>query len=113
MRIDVRDRLDYRMSFAAERTYLAYLRTGLALLAAGVAVAAGLPGAGAQRLRQGLGGLLVLLGVTSVAGAYRQLRQVNAAMLRGEPLPASWLTALLGGGLVLVGIGALVVVALS
>lgn len=30
---------DYRMSLAAERTYLAYPRTGLALTAAGVAVA--------------------------------------------------------------------------
>jgi uncharacterized membrane protein YidH (DUF202 family) len=34
---------DYRMSLAAGRTYLAYLRTGLALTAAGVAVVAALP----------------------------------------------------------------------
>ena len=38
---------DYRMSLAAERTYLAYLRTGLALTAAGVAVAGAFPQAGA------------------------------------------------------------------
>jgi uncharacterized membrane protein YidH (DUF202 family) len=48
---------DYRMSLAAERTYLAYLRTGLALMAAGVGVgvAAALPDAGAKPYRRVLG----------------------------------------------------------
>jgi len=45
------DEPDYRMSLAAERTYLAYVRTALALLAAGVAVAGALPDAGHEGLR--------------------------------------------------------------
>ena len=34
---------DYRMTLAAERTYLAYARTALAFMAGGVAVAGALP----------------------------------------------------------------------
>ena len=53
---------DYRMSLAAERTYLAYVRTSLALLAAGVAVVGVLPNAGHLPLRRATGLVLVARG---------------------------------------------------
>jgi putative membrane protein len=78
---------DYRMSLAAERTYLAYLRTGLALTAAGVAVAGALPDAGAEGLRRGLGVALVLIGGAVFAAARSRWAAVTRAMQRGAPLP--------------------------
>ena len=55
-------RLDYRMSFASERTYLAYLRTSLALLATGIAVVGALPHAGHAGIRRWMGVALVIAG---------------------------------------------------
>ena len=81
------DHPDYRMSLAAERTYLAYLRTGLALTAAGVAVAGALPDAGAETLRRALGVALVVVGGTVFALARARWAAVTRAMQAGEPLP--------------------------
>ncbi len=104
--------VDYRMSFAAERTYLAYLRTGLALIAAGVAVAGALPGAGVEDLRRGVGLGLVALGGVTVAGARLRWRAVTAAMQAGLPLPRSAVSDLLAVALVLTACAAAVVVVL-
>jgi putative membrane protein len=81
------DQPDYRMSLAAERTYLAYVRTGLALTAAGVAVAGALPHAGAETLRRVLGIALVVIGGAVFASARPRWAAVTQAMQRGEPLP--------------------------
>ncbi|MDT9686501.1 DUF202 domain-containing protein [Streptomyces sp. TRM76323] len=86
---------DYRFSLANERTFLAWLRTGLALVGGGFAVDQFLPD-----LRWGVrvGMALVLLG----AGALCALRAVNhwvrceRAMRRGEDLPVSRFPTLLG-----------------
>ncbi|MCQ0022102.1 DUF202 domain-containing protein, partial [Streptomyces somaliensis DSM 40738] len=86
---------DYRFSLANERTFLAWLRTGLALVGGGFAVDQFLPD-----LRWGVrvGMALVLLG----AGALCALRAVHhwvrceRAMRRGEDLPVSRFPALLG-----------------
>ena len=80
---------DYRMSLAAERTYLAYVRTALALLAAGVAVVGALPDAGYEGLRRVIGVLLVVTGLLVAVSAQLRLRQVMSAMRRGEPMPRS------------------------
>jgi putative membrane protein len=85
---------DYRFSLANERTFLAWLRTGLALVGGGFAVDQFLPD-----LRWGVrvGMALVLLG----AGALCALRAVNhwvrceRAMRRGEDLPVSRFPAVL------------------
>ncbi|GAA4926259.1 YidH family protein [Streptomyces coeruleoprunus] len=86
---------DYRFSLANERTFLAWLRTGLALVGGGFAVDQFLPD-----LRAGVrvGVALALL----AAGALCALRAVNhwvrceRAMRRGEDLPVSRFPALLG-----------------
>ncbi|GAA1009270.1 membrane protein [Streptomyces sp. F-3] len=85
---------DYRFSLANERTFLAWLRTALALIAGGFAVDQFLP-----RLPQGwrIGLALALLG----AGVLCSLRAVDhwvrceRAMRRGEDLPASRFPAVL------------------
>lgn len=101
---------DYRMSLAAERTYLAYVRTSLALLAGGVAVVAALPEAGALTLRRGIGVILVLMGVSVAATAYARWREVDRAMRHGGPLPRSRATVPLAIGMVVAGTLALAVV---
>lgn len=83
------DEPDYRMSLAAERTFLAYIRTSLALSAGGVAVVGALPDAGREDLRRVIGAGLVLLGLLVAVTARMRWRQVDAAMRRGDPLPRS------------------------
>ncbi|MCS0636075.1 DUF202 domain-containing protein [Streptomyces sp. LP05-1] len=86
---------DYRFSLANERTFLAWLRTALALVGGGFAVDQFLP-----ELRWGVrvALALALLG----AGALCALRAVNhwvraeRAMRRGEDLPVSRFPVLLG-----------------
>jgi putative membrane protein len=101
---------DYRMSMAAERTYLAYLRTGLALLAAGVAVAGALPDAGAEPLRRGLGLGLVAIGGTVTAAARWRWITIDRTMRRGEPMRPGRLALALGVVMIMVAIVAAVLV---
>jgi putative membrane protein len=106
-------RPDYRMSLAAERTYLAYLRTGLALTAAGVAVAGALPHAGAETLRRVLGIALVVVGGLVFASARPRWSAVSRAMERGEPLPPPRVGLGLSVVLVFAAIAAVVVAILA
>jgi putative membrane protein len=98
--VDAEQEPDYRMSLAAERTYLAYVRTALALMAAGIGVAGALPDAGGKPLRRVIGVVLVLAGGGLLVAARRRWLAVDQAMRRGEPLPTigklhalSWLLA--------------------
>ena len=104
---------DYRMSLAAERTYLAYLRTGLAMTAAGVAGAAALPHAEAARLRRALGAGLVIVGAVVFAAARPRWAAVMRAMELGKPLPRSRLAPALAVALTVSALAALVVVFLA
>lgn len=101
---------DYRMSLAAERTYLAYVRTALALLAAGVAVAGALPDAGHENLRRMMGVVLVLAGLLVAATARARWRTVDAAMRRGTPLPYGRTPLALSAAVVIVALLALALV---
>lgn len=101
---------DYRMSLAAERTYLAYVRTGLALLVAGVAVVSALPNAGFERLRQVTGVVLVVTGLVIAGSARDRWRKIDHAMRRGQPLPKVGVAALAGWGVLLAGVLGLVLV---
>lgn len=101
---------DYRMSLAAERTYLAYIRTALALLAGGVAVVGVLPDAGHETLRRVTGVLLVSVGLVVAGSARVRWRQVDEAMRRGDPLPRSRTSTPVAAAVVLAGALALVLV---
>jgi putative membrane protein len=87
---------DYRSSMAAERTYLAYLRTGLALLVAGVAVVGALPHAGADVLRRVMGIGLIVLGGVALATARPRWVAIDRAMRRRQPLPRSPIVSVFG-----------------
>ncbi|HWG93128.1 MAG TPA: DUF202 domain-containing protein [Mycobacteriales bacterium] len=91
---------DPRWSFANERTFLAWLRTGLALISAGVAldvIDLSLDDA-VQHL---LAVVLVLLGLLSTALAWVQWARAERAVRRGDPLPSTPFSAVLALGLVL------------
>lgn len=103
------DEPDYRFSLANERTFLAWIRTALALLAGAVALEVLDPEfpAVARRL---LGGLLVASGTLVAASAWLRWAAAERAIRRGEPLPplgtgvAVTLTVLLPSLVVLVAV---------
>lgn len=77
---------DYRFSFANERTFLAWIRTGLAMIAGGVALAAIGP-VMSRAWQHGLSVSLVLLGVLCVATAWLRWALAERAVRRGRALP--------------------------
>ncbi|MFQ6330936.1 YidH family protein [Nocardia sp. CWNU-33] len=89
---------DYRFTLANERTFLAWIRTALGLLAGGVAVhqlVAPFEVAGARTaIALGCVFLAVILG----GGAYFRWRSVQDAIRRDEPLPRSLLIPILSIG---------------
>lgn len=101
---------DPRWTLAAERTYLAYLRTGLALTAAGVGVAGALPHAGAEAFRRGIGVVLVLAAAFVLGLARQRWRAVDRAMRRGDSLPDNRLIANVSWVLVVVALSTVVLV---
>jgi len=103
---------DPRFSFANERTFLAWIRTALGFLAAGVAVAA-VSGLGERTgLEVRLAPLLlVACGLVSGVGALARWVRSERALRLGRPLPSSALMPVLTLMLVLTGVTALVVVA--
>lgn len=81
---------DPRFTLANERTFLAWIRTGLALLAAGVAIAAFAGSAFDRSWQSHIAALLLIaLGVASGVSAYIRWMRHERAMRLGEPLPSS------------------------
>jgi hypothetical protein len=70
-------RPDTQAELANERTYLAWLRTGLALVVAGVAAERVLPAEGIIWARQLIGVTLILAGVVTAALARRRWHSVD------------------------------------
>lgn len=101
---------DYRFTLANERTFLAWQRTALGLLAAAVAVVQFMPELAVPGLRHALGAVVgVLAMLTSGAGLHRWY-QVDHAMRRDRPLPRPSTPVYLTVGLMVIG---LVTVALA
>jgi putative membrane protein len=95
---------DYRFTLANERTFLAWLRTALSLLAAGVALDQFVPELGAPGLRTALGVGLGALSVLCAVGGLLRWQRVQLAMRRGRPLPVTRSGVVLGVGLAVVGL---------
>jgi inner membrane protein YidH len=90
---------DYRFTLANERTFLAWIRTALALIAGGVAVVQLIPAFGYPGLRHGLGIALCAAGGILSALAVVRWRRVQTAMRRGADLPPSTMPVLLGAAI--------------
>lgn len=80
---------DPRFSFANERTFLAWIRTALALVAGGLAVTQVLPSFGFPGGRRLLGLPLMGLGAAVAALAYQHWDASERAMRTGASLPRS------------------------
>jgi putative membrane protein len=96
---------DPRFSYANERTFLAWNRTALALVAAGLAATSLLPQFSVPGGRRLIGVPLILLGALLAAISYRRWDANERAMRLRQPLPASHLGAILAAG---VGVAALI-----
>ncbi|MFE7673323.1 YidH family protein [Streptomyces albidoflavus] len=106
---DEGDTPDYRFSLANERTFLAWLRTALALIAGGFAVDQFLPGLpGGWRIALALG--LLASGVLCALRAVHHWVRCERAMRRGEDLPVSRFPAVLSLLVAVVALAMVVVV---
>ena len=99
---------DIRFSLANERTFLAWIRTAMALLAGGVAVeVVGLDLS--TTLQKVLAATLLGLGIVSATTSWFRWARSERAIRRRESLPAPGATAVLAVGVVLTGALLLVV----
>jgi len=96
---------DYRFSLANERTFLAWVRTGLALIAGGLACAQFLPPLPIEHLREIIAIALLILGAVVALRAVDHWARTERAMRTGTELPASRFPAILA---IVVATGALV-----
>jgi inner membrane protein YidH len=101
-------RPDTQAELANERTYLAWLRTGLALVAAGVAAERVLPAEGIIWARQLIGVTLILAGVVTAALARPRWRNVDRALRAGNPIPHPILGYMVAAVVVVTGLAAIV-----
>ena len=101
---------DPRFSFANERTFLAWVRTALALMAAGIGLEAFAPRLAVPGLRQVLAGLLVLAGIATSAMAFRRWLRSEQAMREGLALPPPTVAPWLSYGVAVVALAVFVLV---
>jgi putative membrane protein len=90
---------DPRFSYANERTFLAWNRTSLALIAAGLAVTSLLPQFKYEYGRRIIGVPLIALGAWLAFASYRRWIDNERAMRLGHPLPPSRLPIVLTLGI--------------
>jgi putative membrane protein len=89
---------DPRFTLANERTFLAWIRTSLALLAGGIAVEAFSSDVFLEPVRRGLSVLLLLLGMILSAGAAVRWLRVEGSLRTNRPLPLPLIAPLLAAG---------------
>jgi putative membrane protein len=105
---------DPRFTFANERTFLAWSRTALALVVAGLAIVQLLPPfPGVPAGRHLLGIPLIVLGAVLAVVAYAEWVRDQRALRRGEPLPRSILPWILAATIAGMAIIAAIVVLIS
>jgi putative membrane protein len=93
---------DYRFTLANERTFLAWMRTALALLAGGLAVRQLVQPFEVRGARTALSVTAVLLSLVLAVSSYIRWLRVQQAMRRGEPLRRPMAAPLLALGIAVV-----------
>lgn len=101
---------DYRFSLANERTFLAWIRTALALLAGGVLLEQFASRLGPHSVLVAIAVALAVLAAALCAAAYARWRGNEIAMRHGRPLPGTVAIALLATSVL--GISAVIAVLL-
>ncbi|OZC51687.1 DUF202 domain-containing protein [Rhodococcus sp. RS1C4] len=99
-------RPDERFTLASERTFLAWMRTSLGLLAGGIAIVHLVPDFSTGWVRTTLGLVLIGMAASAAVVGLRRWLQVRRALEAGAPMPDAkdlWMFA--------VGIGAVAVLA--
>lgn len=104
---------DYRFTLANERTFLAWLRTGLALLAGAVGLAGLVRDYGPRPMQVVLTVLLLALSMIVTVGAYVRWDRTERALREQRPLPTDPLPRLVIVGVAAVTAAAAVLVYLA
>lgn len=104
---------DYRFSLANERTFLAWMRTALALLAAAVAVAQLVTNFHTAWARTALGIGLAVTGLLAASFAYLRWSGNERAMRHSRSLPHTPLLLVLNVALAIIGVAVLLMIILD
>ncbi|MCW3820244.1 DUF202 domain-containing protein [Micromonospora sp. DR5-3] len=103
---------DPRFTLANERTLLAWLRTSLGLVVAGLAITAATDLLANKVLTGSLATACCSLGLVVCVLAYRRWMEIERALRRRRPIPAPTAAPLLAGTLCVVAVTAAVAAAL-
>jgi putative membrane protein len=106
------DEPDYRFTLANERTFLAWIRTSLGLLAGGVAVRQLAEPFGVTGSRRLLAVLSISSSMVFAVGAYLRWVTVQSAVRRGEPLPPARLVPVAASAVVSIALAAVILILL-
>lgn len=104
---------DYRFTLANERTFLAWVRTGLALLAGAVALASLVHDFGPRWLRVAITVFLLVLSLAVNVGAYFRWDRTERALRENRSLPTDPLPRILVAGVGIVIAAAVVLLFLA
>jgi putative membrane protein len=95
---------DPRFTLANERTFLAWIRTSLAMLGGGVAVEAFMADFFDPALRKSVAVLLLALALLIGGGSFFRWVKVERAIRSKAPLPLPWIAPILAVGAALVAV---------
>ncbi|WP_281254401.1 YidH family protein [Rhodococcoides kyotonense] len=84
---DPSTRPDERFTLASERTFLAWMRTSLGLLAGGIAIVHLVPDFSTGWVRTTLGLVLIFMAASAAMVGLRRWLQVRKALESGAPMP--------------------------
>jgi putative membrane protein len=102
--VDASPHPDYRYTLANERTLLAWLRTGLALVAGGIAIATYAPDLGISWGSGAVAIALVVIGLGTTLAGYRRWRVNEEAIRDDRALPGSLVPGVMAAAVAVVAV---------